>query len=68
MKQYLLWRKTARVIRLLARRLKVSDLQAMNIFYNSKVSEWLQKPDYGMQIMSDAYIVDEICLQLLRGK
>lgn len=64
MNEILLWRKIARVIILLAQRLDVDASQALNIFYNSRVSTLLHDPKSGLQLMSDAYIADEIVMEL----
>ena len=64
MNEILLWRKIARVIILLAQRLDVDASQALNIFYNSRVSTLLHESKSGLQLMSDAYIADEIVMEL----
>ena len=64
MNEILLWRKIARVIILLSQRLGVDASQAMNIFYASRVCTLLHEPKSGLQLMSDAYVADEIVLEL----
>ena len=64
MNEILLWRKIARVIILLSQRLEVDAKQALNIFYNSRVCALLHDPKSGLQLMSDAYVADEIVLEL----
>ncbi|HOI26760.1 MAG TPA: hypothetical protein PLN63_03545 [Paludibacteraceae bacterium] len=39
-------------------------VQYLKIYYSTNVSKWMSSPDYGMQEMSDAYVLDEICLEL----
>lgn len=56
----LLQMKYARVISLLAKRLNISDENAMSFFYNSKTYSYLNDSRNGLQNMSDAFLVDEI--------
>lgn len=56
----LLQMKYARVISLLAKRLNISDENAMSFFYNSKTYNNLIDLRNGLQNMSDAFLVDEI--------
>ncbi len=64
MNEILLWRKIARIIVELSKRLRIDLSQAMDIFYGSRVNSLLHEPQTGLQLMSDAYIVDEILLEL----
>ena len=66
MRQNVLWRKIARIILLLAERLDVAPERAMNLFYRSRVCVMLNDPRYGLHLMSDQYILQEI-LHELRG-
>ena len=67
MKDQVLWRKISRIIMLLASRLEVSPERAIGIFYNTKVCRMLHDPRYGLYLMSDLYIVNDI-LHELQGK
>ncbi|MDE6214924.1 DUF3791 domain-containing protein [Bacteroides sp.] len=64
MNEILLWRKIARIILLLAERLDIKPERALSIFYGNDVCTMLHTPRYGLHLMSDAYIVDEIMLEL----
>ncbi len=64
MKDYLLWRKFARVILLLAERLDVSPERAMGIFYGTRTCRWLHDPEMQLHNMGDAYLVDDIIREL----
>ncbi|MDE5711200.1 MAG: DUF3791 domain-containing protein [Bacteroides sp.] len=64
MNEILLWRKIARIILLLAERLDIKPERALGMFYGSDVCTMLHNPRYGLHLMSDAYIVDEIMLEL----
>lgn len=62
MKDYILQRKIARVIAIIACRMGVTRQEALCEFYKSKVSEMLHNPATAMQLMSDGYIADEFML------
>ena len=64
MNEILLWRKIARIVALLSQRLDVSTRQALDICYSSRVCELLHDERSGLQLMSDAYIVDELIQEL----
>lgn len=64
MKDFLLWNKISRIIMLLAERLDISPVRALHIFYNSETCQFLHNPRYGLHLMSDAYIVDDIIQEL----
>lgn len=64
MNEILLWRKNARIVMLLSQRLGIDAKQALNIFYNSRVCALLHNPECGLQLMSDAYVADEIVMEL----
>ena len=66
MKDYLLWRKMSRVIILLSEQLHVAPERALAIFYDSNVCTLLHDSASGLECLSDAYIVDEIILELQR--
>lgn len=65
MKDYILYRKIARIIMQLAEELHISSKRAMLLFYNSTVGQQLHDPKYGYQIMSDTYIVNDIKSELV---
>lgn len=64
MNEILLWRKTARVILLLSQRLEITPSRAMDIFYASRACALLHNPESGLQLMSDAYVADEVILTM----
>ena len=64
MRDQVLWRKISRIIMLLARQLEVSPQRALEIFYETRVSDRLHDPRYGLHLMSDAYILEDIILEL----
>lgn len=60
----LLQMKYARIITLLSERLGINPQQALDIFYNSYTYGYLSQKMYHLHNMSDAYLVDEIILEL----
>lgn len=64
MRDQVLWRKISRIIMLLARQLEVSPQRALEIFYETRVSDRLHDPRYGLHQMSDAYILEDIIREL----
>ena len=59
MRDNVLWRKIARIVLLIAKPLNISEEQALTLFYESRVYAMLKDPRYGLQVMSDVYILDE---------
>lgn len=67
MKDYILQRKIARVIAIIADRLNISQQQALCEFYKSKVATMMHNPATAMQLMSDEFIVDEFLISLKKS-
>lgn len=63
----LVWNKYTRVVMQLAKRLDISPERALKLFYNSKTYLLLLNKEYPLITMSDAYITDEIMLELQEG-
>lgn len=49
---------------LLAEKLHVDAEHALNIFYSTKVYQQLSDPKYGLQLMSDDYILEDLIEEL----
>lgn len=64
MRDTVLWRKQSRIIMLLADRLQIDAERALALFYSTQVYQQLTEPKYGLQLMSDDYILDEIIDEL----
>lgn len=64
MLDFLLWNKIARVIAQLATTLNVSNDRALAIFYDSEVCKMLHNPEFGLHLMSDTYIVNDLIEEL----
>lgn len=67
MRDNVLWRKMARIVLLIAKELNVTEELALTLFYQSRVYTMLKDPRYGLQIMSDVYVLDEY-MNEVRGK
>ena len=64
MRDQVFWRKTARIIAILADRLNVPQERAMDLVYNSDTYAMLTNPESGLQLMSDLYIVEDLMREL----
>ena len=64
MRDNVLWRKQSRIILLLADILKISPERALALYYSTKVYQQMSDPKYGLQLMSDDYIVEELIKEL----
>ncbi|MBQ8711855.1 MAG: DUF3791 domain-containing protein [Prevotella sp.] len=64
MNETLLQMKYARIVSLLAKTLGISQERALEVFYTSDTYGYLSKKMYHLHNMSDAYLVDEIILEL----
>ena len=60
MRDNVLWRKQSRIIMLLADTLKISPERALDLYYSTTVYEQMTAPKYGLQLMSDDYILEEL--------
>ena len=64
MRDNVLWRKQSRIIMLLADALQIDAEQALDLFYTTKVYQQLSDPKYGLQLMSNDYILEELIEEL----
>ena len=64
MRDNVLWRKQARIIMALASALKVDEEKALDIFYSTETYRQLSDPKYGLQLMSDGYILENVIAEL----
>lgn len=64
MRDVVLWRKQPHIIMMLADALKIDAEQALDLFYSTKTYQQLSDPKYGLQLMSDQYIVDDVLMEL----
>lgn len=64
MRDSVLWRKQSRIVMMLADALQIDAERALDIFYSTKVYMQLSNPKYGLQLMSDGYILEELIEEL----
>ena len=64
MRDAVLWLKQSHIIMMLADALKIDAEQALDLFYSTKTYQLLSDPKYGLQLMSDQYIVDDVLAEL----
>lgn len=64
MREQVLWRKISRIVLLLSARLEISPERALNLFYETNVSAMLHDSRYGLHLMSDTYIINDVLREL----
>ena len=67
MRDNVLWRKQARIIMALASALEIDEEKALDIFYSTETYRQLSDPKYGLQLMSDGYVLENILRELRVG-
>lgn len=67
MRDNVLWRKHARIVMLLAQELDIAPERALDLYYSTKIYQQMCDPKYGMQLMSDGYILEDIITELREG-
>ena len=60
MRDNVLWRKQSHIILLLAEYLQIDMERALDLFYSTKTYQLLSDPQYGMQLMSDRYLLENV--------
>ena len=64
MRDTVLWRKQSHIIMMLAETLQIDAERALDLFYSTKIYQQLSDPKYGLQLMSDQYILDDIMSEI----
>lgn len=64
MRDNVLWRKQSRIIMLLAKALNISPERALDLYYSTTVYQQMNDPKFGLQLMSDDYIIEELIREL----
>lgn len=64
MRNSVLWRKQSHIIIMLADILEIDAERALDLFYSTKTYQQLSDQRYGLQLMSDQYIVDNVLEEL----
>ena len=60
MRDSVLWRKQSHIIMMLTEVLHIDAERALDLFYSTETCHQLSDPKYGLQLMSDQYILDNI--------
>lgn len=64
MRDTVLWRKQSHIIMMLAEALQIDTERALDLFYSTNTYQQLSDPKYGLHLMSDQYILDNIMLEI----
>ena len=64
MRDNVLWRKQARIIMALASALEIDEEKALDIFYSTETYRQLSDAKYGLQLMSDGYVLENVLEEL----
>ncbi|MBQ8760588.1 MAG: DUF3791 domain-containing protein [Bacteroidales bacterium] len=64
MRENVLWRKKSHIVMILAKILNVDAEKALDIFYSSETYKQLSDEKYGLYLMSDNYIVEDVLNEL----
>lgn len=64
MRDNVLWRKQSSIIIMLADTLEIDAERALDLFYGTKTYQQFSDARYGLQLMSDQYIVENVLAEL----
>ena len=64
MRKSVLWRKQSHIIMMLAEILQIDAERALDLFYSPETYRHLAAPKYGLYLMSDEYLVENILEEL----
>jgi len=64
MRDSVLWRKKSNIIMMLSDALHIDAERALDIFYSTKTYQQLSDPKYGLHLMSDKYLVENVLQEL----
>lgn len=64
MRKSVLWRKQSHIIMMLAEILQIDAERALDLFYSTETYRHLADPKYGLYLMSDEYLVENILAEL----
>lgn len=64
MRDTVLWRKQSHIIIMLAETLQIDAERALDLFYSTNTYQQLSDPKYGLHLMSDQYILDNIIMEI----
>ena len=64
MRDNVLWRKQSHIIMILAETLNINTERALDLYYSTQTAQQLSDSRYGLQLMSDQYILDNILAEI----
>lgn len=64
MRDNVLWRKQSHIIMMLAETLNIDAERALDLYYSTQTAQQLSDAGYGLQLMSDQYILDNILAEI----
>lgn len=64
MRDSVLWRKQSQIIMLLAETLNISPERALDLYYGTRIYAQMTDPKYGLQLMSNDYILEDLIEEL----
>ena len=68
MRDTVLWRKQSRIIMRLAEALNIDAETALDLYYSTTIYQQLSDPKYGLQLMSDDYILEDLIKEIKTNK
>ena len=66
MRDNVLWRKQSHIIMMLADTLDIDAERALDLYYSTQTAHRLSDARYGLQLMSDQYLLDDILKEIRR--
>ena len=66
MRDNVLWRKQSHIIMMLADTLDIDAERALDLYYSTQTAHRLSDVRYGLQQMSDQYLLDDILEEIRR--
>lgn len=67
MRKEVLWRKTSRIIIMLATELDIEPQRALKLFYQTQTCRQLNDERYGLHLMSDRYVLANLIQEFRHG-
>ena len=64
MRDNVLWRKQSHIIMMLAETLHIDAERALDLYYSTKTAAQLADARFGLQLMSDQYILEDILTEI----
>lgn len=64
MRDNVLWRKQSHIISMLADALNIDIERALDLYYSTQTAARLSDARYGLQLMSDKYILEDILSEI----